>query len=95
MAKEEDLKIAAEEKAKWTGSTKVKSKKPAMVYYKRDSPEYKEITRCLAGFVGGTNTPNSIVQDAKFKSFLEAMNPAYPVPSRTTCQMRSHSCFWR
>ena len=53
-----------------------------MVYYKRDSPEYKEITRCLAGFVGGSNTPNSIVQDAKFKSFLKAMNPAYPVPSR-------------
>lgn len=67
LAKEEELKIAEAEKAKQKKSTTVKSKKAAVVYYKRDSPEYKAITRSLAAFVGGTNTPNRIVEDAKFK----------------------------
>ena len=51
--------------------------------YDRESERYKLLTRKLALYVGGTNVPNSIVENVIFKSLLEAFDPRYLIPGRT------------
>ena len=53
--------------------------KPA---YSPTSERYLMITRQLAIFVGGTNVPNSIVENEAFMSFVKSLDSRYPVPGR-------------
>ena len=53
--------------------------KPA---YLKTSERYLTITRQLAIFIGGTNVPNSIVENEAFKSFVKSLDSRYPVPGR-------------
>ena len=41
------------------------------------------ITKSPAIFIGSTNVPNSIVENAEFKSFVNVLNSPYPMPGRT------------
>ena len=51
--------------------------------YDTSSHRCQLLTRKLAIFVGATSVPNSLVENAEFKALLEALDPRYPVPSRT------------
>ena len=51
--------------------------------YDRDSERYMRITKSLAIFIGSTNAPNSIVENAEFKSFVNVLDSQYPMPGRT------------
>ena len=51
--------------------------KPA---YLKTSERYLTITRQLTIFIGGTNVPNSIVENEAFKSFVKSLDSRYPVP---------------
>jgi len=43
--------------------------------YDRGGGRYQYITSKLAVFIGSTNVPNSILENAEFHSLLEAINP--------------------
>ena len=50
---------------------------------KHNSHKYKAVTWKLAIFVGSSNVANTIVENYEFVDLLEALDPRYPVPSRT------------
>jgi hypothetical protein len=75
--------------------SRMKKKKCLIQRYDRESPQYKEISRHLAVFVGGSNVSNSIVENTKFIQFIEALKPLilliqYHVG--TLCQMKFLNC---
>ena len=51
--------------------------------YDKSSQRYLHITKQLAIFIGSTNVPNSIVEDAEFRSLIKVLDSRYPMPSRT------------
>ena len=84
-----------EQKKKTQSSSKVKGKLSASAKqltvaesfkgkptYPTTSECYLTISRQLAIFIGGTNVPNSIVENEAFKSFVKSLDSRYPVPGR-------------
>ena len=88
---EQKKKTFSSSKVKWKLSASAKQLtvaeslkgKPA---YPTTSERYLKITRQLAIFIGGTNVPNSIVENKAFKSFVKSR---YPVPSRALISKES------
>lgn len=51
--------------------------------YDKKSERYLTITKHVAIFIGSSNVPNSIVENAEFKSLIEVLDSRYPLPGRT------------
>ena len=84
----EAWKVANEEKIERkrivTAMPQRKAATTPIVPYNRDEPQYKDITRSLAIFVGAENVPNSLVWNEGFRSLLHVLDPKYQVPTVAT-----------
>ena len=62
--------------------------------YDRSSERCLRITKKLAIFVGSTNSPNSIVENAEFRQCVATLDARFPMPSRTLLRKELDKVFF-